>query len=164
MELFREIQCFNALGLEVPSLGKMLYSRRDIITENYHTVQVSATEGVYLNFGNMQFSNSGTYICTHLVREFSLSSPPTLLCYSTPRPTFTVASTPHCPPPSPPLTVPLHSTHHHPPLPSPYRHTHSHPHPQPFSLAFLSFLSSLCSMLSRNMTGYMLRFLHFSAL
>lgn len=44
MELFREIQCFHSLGLEVPSLGKMLYSRRDIITENYHSVQVGTRQ------------------------------------------------------------------------------------------------------------------------
>ena len=67
MELFREIQCFNALGLEVPSLGKMLYSRRDIITENYHTVQVGATQGLNLNFGILQFSNSGTHIHTYVL-------------------------------------------------------------------------------------------------
>lgn len=105
-----------------------------------------------------------TYIHMCLVREFLCHLQ--LLFYLTQllTLTFTVTSTPLCPPPSPPLTVPLHSPHHHPPLPSPYRHTHSHPHPHPFSLAFLSFLSSLCSMLSRNMTGSMLRFLHFLAL
>ena len=40
LELFREVQCFHALGLEVPALGEMLYSRRDTITDNHHAVQV----------------------------------------------------------------------------------------------------------------------------
>jgi dynein heavy chain len=44
LELFREIQCFQTLSLEVPPLGKKLYAKREAITDCYHTVQHVAGE------------------------------------------------------------------------------------------------------------------------
>ena len=40
LELFREIQCFQTLGLEVPALGKILFGRKDTIISNYQSLQV----------------------------------------------------------------------------------------------------------------------------